>query len=186
MAVVRCCEFVCNRTFHFTVRKEIESLFCREISGSNDSADVKIAEARSERERITSQDGRAGEKCGSKSSKAGAFDHSDVLKALESSLKKTDEAFLEISDQMAMENPELALMGSCVLVMLMRGEDIYLMNVGDSRAILAQSAATANGTAKSSQDTRHKGDENLICDLKSIQLTWEICPDAFDKSTTPC
>ncbi|KAI4318986.1 hypothetical protein MLD38_032638 [Melastoma candidum] len=158
---------------YFTVRKEIESLFCRENSGSNDSADVKIAEERSERERITSLDGRAGEKCGSKSSKAGAINHSDVLKVLESALKKTEEAFLEISDQMATENPELALMGSCVLVMLMRGEDIYLMNVGDSRAILAQSAATANGTAKSSQDTRHKGDENLICDLKSIQLTWD-------------
>ncbi|KAM0064194.1 putative protein-serine/threonine phosphatase [Helianthus debilis subsp. tardiflorus] len=36
------------------------------------------------------------------------------------------------------ENPELALMGSCVLVMLMKGEDVYVMNVGDSRAVLAQ------------------------------------------------
>jgi len=32
----------------------------------------------------------------------------------------------------------LALMGSCVLVMLMKGEDVYVMNVGDSRAILAK------------------------------------------------
>ncbi|KAI4340188.1 hypothetical protein MLD38_025051 [Melastoma candidum] len=86
---------------------------------------------------------------------------------------KAEEAFLEISDQMATDNSELALMGSCVLVMLMRGEDIYLMKFGDSRAILAQGAATANGTAKSSQYTRHKGDENPICDLKSIPLTWD-------------
>jgi pyruvate dehydrogenase phosphatase len=34
-------------------------------------------------------------------------------------------------------NPVLAMMGSCVLVMLMKGEDVYLMNVGDSRAVLA-------------------------------------------------
>ncbi|WOG95634.1 hypothetical protein DCAR_0414960 [Daucus carota subsp. sativus] len=29
-------------------------------------------------------------------------------------------------------------MGSCLLAMLMKGDDVYLMNVGDSRAILAQ------------------------------------------------
>ncbi|KAL0326580.1 UNVERIFIED_CONTAM: protein phosphatase 2C 29 [Sesamum angustifolium] len=34
--------------------------------------------------------------------------------------------------------PELALMGSCLLVVLMRDEDVYVMNVGDSRAIVAQ------------------------------------------------
>jgi hypothetical protein len=36
------------------------------------------------------------------------------------------------------ENPEVALVGSCVLVMLMKDEDVYIMNVGDSRAIIAQ------------------------------------------------
>ena len=29
-------------------------------------------------------------------------------------------------------------MGSCLLAMLMKGDDVYLMNVGDSRAVLAQ------------------------------------------------
>ncbi|KAD5317602.1 hypothetical protein E3N88_17548 [Mikania micrantha] len=64
--------------------------------------------------------------------------HSDVLNALCQGLKKTEEAYLDIADQMLVENPELALMGSCVLVMLMKGEDVYVMNVGDSRAVLAQ------------------------------------------------
>nr|XP_043611112.1 probable protein phosphatase 2C 4 [Erigeron canadensis] len=64
--------------------------------------------------------------------------HSEVLKALSRGLKKTEESFLDIADQMLDENPELALMGSCVLVMLMKGEDVYVMNVGDSRAVLAQ------------------------------------------------
>ncbi|KAL6985798.1 [pyruvate dehydrogenase (acetyl-transferring)]-phosphatase [Sarracenia purpurea var. burkii] len=36
------------------------------------------------------------------------------------------------------QNPELALMGSCLLAVLMRDEDVYVMNVGDSRAIVAQ------------------------------------------------
>ncbi len=36
------------------------------------------------------------------------------------------------------DNPELMVMGSCVLVMLMKDEDVYIMNVGDSRAVVAQ------------------------------------------------
>ncbi|KAL4587718.1 hypothetical protein LXL04_000592 [Taraxacum kok-saghyz] len=64
--------------------------------------------------------------------------HSEVLQALSRGLKKTEDSFLDIADQMLDENPELALMGSCVLVMLMKGDDVYVMNVGDSRAVLAQ------------------------------------------------
>ncbi|XP_023543903.1 probable protein phosphatase 2C 23 [Cucurbita pepo subsp. pepo] len=66
------------------------------------------------------------------------INHSEVLNALSEALKKTEESYLQNADKMATRNPELALMGSCVLVMLMRGEDVYLMNVGDSRAIVAQ------------------------------------------------
>ena len=49
----------------------------------------------------------------------GNVNHSDVLKALSEALMKTEAAYLEIADMMLMENPELALMGSCVLGMLM-------------------------------------------------------------------
>ncbi|XP_072092381.1 probable protein phosphatase 2C 23 [Arachis hypogaea] len=52
-------------------------------------------------------------------------------------LRKTEEAFLDVADKMVMENPKLALMGFDVLVMLMKGEDVYVMNVGDSRVVLA-------------------------------------------------
>ncbi|XP_076898898.1 putative protein phosphatase 2C 23 [Bidens hawaiensis] len=67
-----------------------------------------------------------------------AINHLDVLKALSRGLMKTEDAYLDIADRMLDENPELALMGSCVLVMLMKGEDVYVMNVGDSRTVLAQ------------------------------------------------
>ncbi|KAG8098791.1 hypothetical protein GUJ93_ZPchr0013g35787 [Zizania palustris] len=66
-----------------------------------------------------------------------ANDHIAVLKALASALHKTEEAYLDIADKMVGDFPELALMGSCVLAMLMKGEDMYIMNVGDSRAVLA-------------------------------------------------
>ncbi|XWS59809.1 hypothetical protein CRYUN_Cryun08bG0153700 [Craigia yunnanensis] len=67
-----------------------------------------------------------------------SFEHSDVLKALSEALSKTEETYLMVADL----KPELHVMGSCVLVMLMNGEDVYLMNVGDSRAILAQKAGS--------------------------------------------
>ncbi|KAL4558241.1 hypothetical protein LXL04_036439 [Taraxacum kok-saghyz] len=67
-----------------------------------------------------------------------SINHSDVLKALSQGLKKTEDAYFQVADQMLVENPELALMGSCLLVMLMKEEDVYVMNVGDSRAVLAQ------------------------------------------------
>ncbi|KAI6705273.1 hypothetical protein NL676_008235 [Syzygium grande] len=90
----------------------------------------------------------------------------------ETALKKTEGAFLEIADRMVGENPELALMGSCVLVMLMRGEDIYLMNVGDSRAILAQKGKSgAKGTA-CRIDSSDSGDQfDEMHNLISLQLT---------------
>ncbi|KAG7964788.1 hypothetical protein I3843_09G188400 [Carya illinoinensis] len=66
--------------------------------------------------------------------------HSEVLRAMSEALRKTEDAYFEIADDNVENNPELALIGSCVLVMLMKNEDVYLMNVGDSRAVLAQEA----------------------------------------------
>ena len=64
--------------------------------------------------------------------------HRDVLRALARALKKTEDAFFAAAEERAEESPELGLMGSCVLVMLMKGTDVYVMNVGDSRAVLAR------------------------------------------------
>ncbi|KAK8965499.1 putative protein phosphatase 2C 26 [Platanthera guangdongensis] len=65
-------------------------------------------------------------------------DHDLVLRAISRALKETENAYLEMTDRAMECNPELALMGSCLLVVLMRDEDVYVMNVGDSRAIVAQ------------------------------------------------
>ncbi|GMH23087.1 hypothetical protein Nepgr_024930 [Nepenthes gracilis] len=64
--------------------------------------------------------------------------HSDVLRALSEALRKTEAKYFDVADTLVMENPELSLMGSCVLAMVMIGEDIYLMNLGDSRAVIGQ------------------------------------------------
>ncbi|XP_013615071.1 PREDICTED: probable protein phosphatase 2C 23 [Brassica oleracea var. oleracea] len=87
---------------------------------------------------------------------------SDVLKALSEALRKTEEAYLENADMILHENPELALMGSCVLAMLMKGEDVYLMNVGDSRAVLGQKAETEYWMGKIRQDLERINEETMI------------------------
>ncbi|KAH7843299.1 hypothetical protein Vadar_014925 [Vaccinium darrowii] len=114
------------------------------------------------------------------------LNHSDVLKALSEAMRKTEASFLEIADLMLKENPELSLMGSCVLVMLMKGEDVYLMNVGDSRAVLARKADPDLGIGKARKDLERINEETLsdvrafdgngfddVANLASIQLTMD-------------
>ncbi|KAL0797470.1 hypothetical protein Bca101_052644 [Brassica carinata] len=92
--------------------------------------------------------------------------HKDVLHALSEALRKTEQAYLDTADKMLEENPELALMGSCVLVMLMKGEDVYVMNVGDSRAVLGQRLELNN------EETMMKGhDSSLVPSLSASPLT---------------
>ncbi|XP_016485522.2 protein phosphatase 2C 29-like [Nicotiana tabacum] len=70
--------------------------------------------------------------------KVGPVDHELVLRAMSRALEITELAYLDMTDKVLDRYPELALMGSCLLVALMRDEDVYVMNVGDSRAIVAQ------------------------------------------------
>lgn len=65
-------------------------------------------------------------------------DHNAVLRAMARALERTEEAYMEMVENNLDKNPELALMGSCVLVMLMKDQDVYVMNLGDSCVILAQ------------------------------------------------
>uniref|UniRef100_A0A6M2EKM9 PPM-type phosphatase domain-containing protein n=1 Tax=Populus davidiana TaxID=266767 RepID=A0A6M2EKM9_9ROSI len=70
--------------------------------------------------------------------KSGIVDHDAVLRAMTRALQHTEEEYMEMVEKDLDKHAELALMGSCVLVMLMKDQDVYVMNLGDSRAILAQ------------------------------------------------
>ncbi|XP_027335169.1 protein phosphatase 2C 29-like [Abrus precatorius] len=74
---------------------------------------------------------------GGRKRKVGPVDHDLVLSAMSRALQVTELAYLDMTDKLLGTNPELALMGSCLLVVVMRDEDVYVMNVGDSRAIVA-------------------------------------------------
>uniref|UniRef100_A0ACD5XJ31 Uncharacterized protein n=1 Tax=Avena sativa TaxID=4498 RepID=A0ACD5XJ31_AVESA len=103
----------------------------------------------------------------------------DVLKALARALRKTEEAFFEAAEQRAEESPELGLMGSCVLVMLMKGTDVYVMNVGDSRVVLARrrEAGFKKITGKAAQDLRRQLVPHDLHGLQTVQLTAEHSTD---------
>ncbi|KAK4419077.1 putative protein phosphatase 2C 23 [Sesamum alatum] len=104
------------------------------------------------------------------------INHLGVLKALSEALRKTEAAYLEIADMMLMENPVLALMGSCVLVMVMKGDDVYLMNVGDSRAVLAQKTendSQSGKTRKDYEESLYGYEYENVHTLTSHQLTMD-------------
>ncbi|XP_062222371.1 probable protein phosphatase 2C 26 [Phragmites australis] len=65
-------------------------------------------------------------------------DHRAVLGALTRALATTEAAYLDMTNQSMGSHPELAVTGACLLVALLRDDDVYVMNLGDSRAIVAQ------------------------------------------------
>ena len=73
-----------------------------------------------------------------------------VLKSLTYALAQAEKDFLYMVEQEMENRPDLVSIGSSVLVMLLHGLDLFILNLGDSRAVLA---------------TNEKGK------LRSVQLT---------------
>ncbi|TKY72611.1 phosphatase 2C 40 [Spatholobus suberectus] len=80
-----------------------------------------------------------------------------VLDGLQHVLSQAENDFLYMVEQEMEERPDLVSVGSCVLLVLLHGNDLYTLNLGDSRAVLATC----------STDNRMNGNERL----KAIQLT---------------
>ncbi|GAB4851278.1 hypothetical protein Ancab_030574 [Ancistrocladus abbreviatus] len=80
-----------------------------------------------------------------------------VLDSLQRAVSQAESDFLCMVEQEMEDRPDLVSVGSCVLVALLLGKDLYTLNLGDSRAVLA---------------TYNKGfDANESGRLKAIQLT---------------
>lgn len=77
-----------------------------------------------------------------------------VLDSFQRALNQAENDFLYMVEQEMEDRPDLVSVGSCVLVVLLHGNDLYTLNLGDSRAVLAKYG---------------EGDENER--LKAIQLT---------------
>ncbi|MFS7927408.1 putative protein-serine/threonine phosphatase [Helianthus anomalus] len=110
-----------------------------------DSKEQKEAETRVEETDNVVKNGRK--------KKTGPVDHEQVLRAMSRALEVTEFEYLDMTDKVMDQYPELALMGSCLLAVLMRDEDVYVMNLGDSRAIVAQAQDDETKEAVLSQTT---------------------------------
>lgn len=81
----------------------------------------------------------------------------EVLESLQRAISQAESDFLYMVEQEMEVRPDLVSIGSCVLIVLLHGEDLYSLNLGDSRAVLATEGDGADvyGSEK----------------LKAIQLT---------------
>ncbi|PHT66935.1 putative protein phosphatase 2C 40 [Capsicum annuum] len=60
-----------------------------------------------------------------------------VLNSLEQALVQAENDFLHMVEQEMDNRPDLVSIGSCVLVVLLLGKNMYVLNAGDSRGVLA-------------------------------------------------
>lgn len=81
----------------------------------------------------------------------------EVLDSLERALSQAESDFLYMVEQEMEDRPDLVSIGSCVLIVLLHGEDLYSLNLGDSRAVLATDSDSADGNGREK--------------LKAVQLT---------------
>ncbi|XP_071730446.1 probable protein phosphatase 2C 40 [Rutidosis leptorrhynchoides] len=77
-----------------------------------------------------------------------------VLDSLQRALNQAESDFLHMVEHEMEDRPDIVSVGSCVLVGLLQGKGLYIMNLGDSRAVLATD-----------------DDEKKIDGLKAVQLT---------------
>ncbi|KAL5712999.1 hypothetical protein ACHQM5_015118 [Ranunculus cassubicifolius] len=68
----------------------------------------------------------------------------EVLDSLRYALDQAENNFLNMVEQEMDRRPDLVSVGSCVLVVLLHGQDLYTLNLGDSRVVLASHGNAIN------------------------------------------
>ncbi|EEF45525.1 protein phosphatase-2c, putative [Ricinus communis] len=109
--------------------------------------------------------------CSKLETSSDSFRH-EVLDSLQRALSQAENDFLNMVEQEMEDRPDLVSVGSCVLVVLLHGTDLYTLNLGDSRAVLA----TYNGD----------NEVNRYEQLKAVQLTDCHTVDNEIERTTLC
>ncbi|KAH6769709.1 Protein phosphatase 2C family protein [Perilla frutescens var. hirtella] len=90
-----------------------------------------------------------------------------VLSSLQHAVDQAETEFLHMVEQEMDDRPDLVSIGSCVLLALLHGKNLYLLNLGDSRAVLATY----------DQRIEMKGKERL----RAVQLTESHTVDNEDE-----
>lgn len=85
-----------------------------------------------------------------------------VLNCLTTAVEQAENDFLRMVEQEMDDRPDLVSVGSCVLVVLLHGTDLCILNLGDSRAVLASMPYAENDTLKAIQLTEIHSLENPL------------------------
>ncbi|RWR86881.1 Protein phosphatase 2C PP2C-like domain-containing protein [Cinnamomum micranthum f. kanehirae] len=87
-----------------------------------------------------------------------------VMDCLSRALAQAESDFMYMVEQEMEDRPDLVSVGSCVLIVLLHGKDLYILNLGDSRAVLATNNAFENGSPVAIQLTEtHTVDNEMEC-----------------------
>lgn len=87
-----------------------------------------------------------------------------VINCLSRALAQAESEFMYMVEQEMEDRPDLVSVGSCVLVGLLHGNDFYVLNLGDSRAVLATKDIQEDGLVKAIQLTEiHTVDIEMEC-----------------------
>nr|DAD30340.1 TPA_asm: hypothetical protein HUJ06_009191 [Nelumbo nucifera] len=85
-----------------------------------------------------------------------------VLDCLSRALAQAESDFMSMIEQEMEDRPDLVSVGSCVLVVLLHGNDLYILNLGDSRAVLATGGIQEGSLVKAVQLTETHTVDNEI------------------------
>ncbi|KAF8715463.1 hypothetical protein HU200_027116 [Digitaria exilis] len=85
-----------------------------------------------------------------------------VLNCLSSAVEQAENDFLCMVEQEMDDRPDLVSVGSCVLVVLLHGTDLCILNLGDSRAVLASMPYAGKGNLEAIQLTETHSLENPL------------------------
>lgn len=102
-------------------------------------------------------DGFSHKDCSTEIDTSSDFFKQGVLECLQRALSQAEMDFLSMVEQDMEDRPDLVSVGSCVLVALLVGKDLYTMNLGDSRVVVATQSSDC--------------DVGETVNLKAIQLT---------------
>ncbi|KAK9276761.1 hypothetical protein L1049_006297 [Liquidambar formosana] len=90
--------------------------------------------------------------------------HCGVMDCLRRALAQAESDFMYMVEQEMEDRPDLVSVGSCVLVGLLYRNEFYVLNLGDSRAVLGTNDTQEDGVVKAIQLTEtHAVDNEMEC-----------------------
>ncbi|XP_068667102.1 probable protein phosphatase 2C 40 [Aristolochia californica] len=91
-----------------------------------------------------------------------------IIDCLCRALAQAENDFMFMVEQEMEDRPDLVSVGSCVLAVLLHGDDLYILNLGDSRAVLATCNSCEDGLLKAIQLTETHTVDNDVEVLKVL------------------